>query len=61
MFCGMGPFPIVIAHNKPCEITSVRYKRICNKIPKENIELNKLKGTIHPICGDINQVAKNNY
>lgn len=58
MFCGIGPFPIVIAHNKPCEITSVDINEYAIKYLKENIELNKLKGTIHPICGDINQVAK---
>lgn len=58
MFCGIGPFPIVIAHNKKCEITAVDINEYAIKYLKENIQLNKLKGNITPICGDINQVTK---
>ncbi len=59
MFCGIGPFPIVIAHNKKCQITAVDINNYAIKYLKENIKLNKLKGSINPICGDIIEVSKN--
>ncbi len=58
MFCGIGPFPIVIARNKNVEIYSVDINESAIRYLEENIELNKLKGTIKPYCGDIREVAK---
>lgn len=58
MFCGIGPFPIVIARNKDVEITAVDINDTAIDYLEENIELNKLKGTIKPCCGDVREVAK---
>ena len=58
MFCGIGPFPIVIARNKNVEIISVDINGSAIKYLEENIRLNKLKGTIKPYCGDVREVSK---
>ena len=58
MFCGIGPFPIVIARNKNVEIISVDINESAIKYLEENIRLNKLKGTIKPYCGDVREVSK---
>ena len=58
MFCGIGPFPIVIARNKNVEITAVDINESAIKYLDENIELNKLKGSIESYCGDVREVAK---
>ena len=58
MFCGIGPFPIVIARNKNADITAVDINESAIKYLEENIELNKLTGSIKPYCGDVREVAK---
>ncbi len=58
MFCGIGPFPIVIARNKNVEITAVDINDSAIKYLDENIGLNKLKGSIETYCGDVREVAK---
>ena len=58
MFCGIGPFPIVIARNKNVEIAAVDINENAIRYLEENIELNKLKGTVKPYCGDVREVAK---
>lgn len=58
MFCGIGPFPIVIAKNKDVEITAVDINKEAIKYLNENIKLNKLKGSIETYCGDIREVSK---
>lgn len=58
MFCGIGPFPIVIAKNNNVKITAVDINKNAIKYLKDNIKLNKLHN-ITPICGDITEVSKN--
>ena len=58
MFCGIGPFPIVIAKNKDVEITAVDINKEAIKYLNENMKLNKLKGSIETYCGDIREVSK---
>lgn len=58
MFCGIGPFPIVIAKNKHVDITAVDINDEAIKYLDENIMLNKLKGNIETYCGDIGEVGK---
>ena len=58
MFCGIGPFPIVIARNKNVDITAVDINSEAIKYLDENINLNKLKGNIKTYCGDISEVSK---
>ena len=56
MFCGIGPFPIVIARNKHVDITAVDINESAIKYLDENIRLNKLKGNIKTCCSDVRQV-----
>ena len=58
MFCGIGPFPIVIARNKDVDITAVDINEAAIKYLDENIKLNKLKGNIESNCGDVREVSK---
>ncbi|MDO5860096.1 class I SAM-dependent methyltransferase family protein [Methanobrevibacter sp.] len=58
MFCGIGPFPIVIARNKNVDITAVDINEAAVKYLDENIRLNKLKGSIKTYCGDVREVSK---
>ena len=57
MFCGIGPFPIVIARNNDVSITGVDINENAIKYFKENIKLNKLKN-VEAICGDAGEVSK---
>ena len=57
MFCGIGPFPIVIAKNKNVDITAVDINDKAIKYLNGNIKLNKLKGNIKTYCGDVRDVA----
>jgi tRNA (guanine37-N1)-methyltransferase len=58
MFCGIGPFPIVIAKNKNVDITAVDINESAIKYLNENIKLNKLKGSIKTYCGDVREVSE---
>ena len=58
MFCGIGPFPIVIARNKNVDITAVDINPEAIVYLNENIRLNKLKGNIKTCCGDVREVSK---
>ena len=58
MFCGIGPFPIVIAKNKNVEITAVDINESAIRYLNKNIKLNKLKGSIKTYCGDVREVSK---
>ncbi|MEE1335989.1 class I SAM-dependent methyltransferase [Methanobrevibacter sp.] len=58
MFCGIGPFPIVIARNRNVDITAVDINEAAIKYLNENIKLNKLKGNIESYCGDVREVSK---
>ena len=58
MFCGIGPFPIVIARSKNADITAVDINGEAIRYLNENIRLNKLKGNITAYAGDIAEVSK---
>lgn len=55
MFCGIGPFPSVIAKNNCVEIVGVDINSDAIDYFKENVMLNKLKN-VTAICGDIREV-----
>lgn len=59
MFAGVGPFPIIIGSKHKVNITAVDINSVAIGYLKENISLNKLKGNITPICGDINEIGEN--
>jgi len=57
MFAGVGPFSIVIAKNsKAKKVYSNEINREANKYAKLNLELNKLKGKVEFLSGDIKKV-----
>ncbi|WP_407455058.1 class I SAM-dependent methyltransferase [Methanobrevibacter sp.] len=58
MFCGIGPFPIVIAKNKNVDITAVDINESAIRYLDENIKLNKLKGHVESYCGDVREVSE---
>jgi tRNA (guanine37-N1)-methyltransferase len=58
MFCGIGPFPILIAKNHDVDITAVDINEAAIKYLNENIKLNKLKGTVKAYCGDVREVSE---
>ena len=56
MFCGIGPFPIVIAKNNNVNITGIDINENAIKYFKENIKLNKVKN-IDTIMGDSREIS----
>ncbi|MCQ2972448.1 MAG: class I SAM-dependent methyltransferase family protein [archaeon] len=56
MFCGIGPFPIVIARTKNVDITACDINEAAIKYLNKNIKLNKLEGSIKTICSDVRKV-----
>ncbi|MFH1889863.1 MAG: hypothetical protein ABIJ58_03230 [Nanoarchaeota archaeon] len=59
MFAGVGPYPIVIAKNSNAGIVfSNEINRKANKYAEKNIELNKLKGRVVLLPGDVKRVVK---
>lgn len=59
MFSGVAPFPIVIAKNsKASKVYSNEINREANKYAELNIGLNKLKGRVVLLPGDVKRAAK---
>ena len=56
MFCGIGPFPFVIAKDKKVDITACDINESAIYYLNENIKLNKSKGTVKGICSDVRKV-----
>jgi len=61
MFAGIGPFSILIAKEHKVNIYATDINKEAIEYMKANIKLNKLKGEIYPILGDINRVAKDEF
>ncbi|MCK4319349.1 class I SAM-dependent methyltransferase family protein [Candidatus Micrarchaeota archaeon] len=57
LFAGVGPYPLVIAKERDVEIYAVELNPDAVEYLKKNIEINKLKGKIHPIKGDVREVV----
>lgn len=56
MFAGVGPFPITIAKDHDVKIYAVDINPAAHHYLKRNIEINKLKGEITPLLGDVKDV-----
>ncbi len=52
MFSGIGPFSISIAKNARVRVVAIDTNCDAVEILRENIKINKLAGTIDPICAD---------
>ncbi|MBC7113703.1 MAG: class I SAM-dependent methyltransferase family protein [Candidatus Methanomethyliales bacterium] len=57
MFTGVGPFSILIAKRASARVFSIDINPHAIALLKENIKLNRLKGEIVPICGDVRAIA----
>jgi tRNA (guanine37-N1)-methyltransferase len=57
MFAGVGPFSILIAKRALVRVFSIDINPHAIALLKENIKLNRLKGEIVPICGDVRAIA----
>ncbi|MEM1669270.1 MAG: class I SAM-dependent methyltransferase family protein [Candidatus Methanomethylicaceae archaeon] len=53
MFAGVGPFSIMIAQRVKAKIYAIDINPNAVELIKENIRINKLKGEIIPLCGDV--------
>jgi len=58
MFAGVGPFPITIAKDHAVKIYAIDINPAAHHYIKRNIEINKLKGEIIPLLGDVKDVLK---
>ena len=58
MFTRIGPFSISIAKEHAVKIYAIDINPDAYKYLKENIKLNKLKGTVIPLLGDVDEVLK---
>ena len=56
MFTGIGPFSISIANEHDVKVYAIDINPDAYKYLKENIKLNKLKGTVIPLLGDVDEV-----
>lgn len=61
LFAGVGPFALVVAKNKKCNIVAIEINRDAYELMVKNIQINKLKGTITPILGDAGKVTEEKY
>lgn len=57
MFGGIAAFPIAMARNKRVEITSIEINPEGHKYAEENIRINKLKGEVEAVEGDVNDIC----
>lgn len=58
MFAGVGPFPITIAKDHTVKIYAIDINPAAYHYIKRNVEINKLKGEIIPLLGDVKDVLK---
>jgi tRNA (guanine37-N1)-methyltransferase len=59
MFGGIGPYAIAIARKQPGvnKVYCVELNRTACKYMRENIELNRLKYIVEPVCGDVGKAC----
>jgi tRNA (guanine37-N1)-methyltransferase len=60
MFCGVGPFAIHIARQKPAQVIAIDINPSAIELLRESISLNRLIGSIVPIVADAHDYVKNN-
>ncbi len=58
LFAGVAPFSIVIAKKKRVKVYSIELNPHAHKQAIRNVKINKLKGEVIPIEGDVREVLK---
>ncbi|MFX1519276.1 MAG: class I SAM-dependent methyltransferase family protein [Promethearchaeota archaeon] len=56
MFCGVGPFSILIAHKVISKVYAIDVNPAAIEYLKKNIKINKLRGTIMPYVGNAREI-----
>lgn len=57
MFAGVGMFSIIAAKKKACRIYSIDINPLASDLCKRNVKLNKLAGSVIPMCGDARRIV----
>ena len=57
MFSGVGPFSILIAKRASAKVFSIDINPNAIALLRESMRLNRLKGKIVPICGDVRAIT----
>lgn len=61
MGCGIGPFPIVIAKKNAVTVDGIDLNPSAIEYFKENIKLNKTRGTVNAFLGDAKSIGGKKY
>ena len=59
MFGGVGAFSIIIAKSTTCTVHNIDINPIAAQLCKENIDSNKMRGTVISECGDAAKIIAN--
>ena len=61
LFSGVGPYALVIAKKKKARVVAIELNPHAVRLARENLALNKLKGSIELVEGDVNEVVPRDY
>lgn len=57
MFCGIAPYPVLLAKNRDVEIVGIEKNPEAVSYARENIKLNKVEESVNIIEGDVSEVT----
>lgn len=57
MFCGIAPYPVLLAKNKDVDVVGVEKNPEAVSYARENIQLNKVEERVSIIQGDVSEVT----
>jgi len=61
MFAGVGPFALIIAKHRQVDVAAVEWNPDAVYYLKENIRINRLKGKVVPVLGDVREVVPQRF
>ncbi|MFA4945982.1 MAG: class I SAM-dependent methyltransferase family protein [Candidatus Micrarchaeia archaeon] len=61
LFAGVGPYALEIAKRVACKVVAIELNPHAARLLKENVVLNKLKGTVKAVRGDVRRVVPRDY
>lgn len=61
LFSGVGPYALVIARKKKARVVAIELNPHAVKLARENLKLNKLKGSVELVEGDVNEIVPRDY
>jgi tRNA (guanine37-N1)-methyltransferase len=57
MFCGVGPYPVILASKKDVDVTGIEKNPEAVKFARQNVKLNNLEDSVEIIEGDVADLA----